>query len=179
MAKKKNKPQQSPILASSSTLPSTVTPIPDFLFLSPASATSEKTTPSLLQNGITTIISVGKSPLFRHPDITYHRLPLLDSETASLGPTVVKACEIIDEVEKKRGKVLAHCSAGISRSPAVIAGYLIQRQGMTFEEAMEALKRGRGLVKPNKGFEEELRRMEGGAGADCEDVKVESPATPG
>ncbi|KAK0669829.1 protein-tyrosine phosphatase-like protein [Cercophora samala] len=157
----KNKPKSHrPSLPPSTTLPATVTPILSHLYLSPASATSPKSTPSLLSHGITTIISVGKSPLFQHPDITYHRLPLLDSENVPLGPTIEKTCAIIDDVEAKGEKVLVHCSAGISRSPAVVAGYLISRKGMGLDDAMGVIKEGRGVVKPSKGFLEELGTLQ-------------------
>ncbi|KAK4176572.1 protein-tyrosine phosphatase-like protein [Triangularia setosa] len=165
MTKKKNKHQSStPLPTTTTTLP-TVSPILlPHLYLSPASATSLKSTPSLLSHGITTIISVGRSPLSQHPDITYHRLPLLDSENVPLGPTVRKACEIIDEVEKKGGKVLVHCSAGISRSPAVVAGYLMLKKGMGLEVAMSVIKKGRGVVRPNRGFMGKLAAMQEGMG---------------
>ncbi|KAK0702468.1 protein-tyrosine phosphatase-like protein [Apiosordaria backusii] len=174
MAKKRKPKQPSTSQPPPTTnLPSTVSPILPYLYLSPASATSPKSTPSLLQNGITTVFSIGKSPLFLHPEITYHRLPLLDSENVSIIPTVEKACEIIDNVEKQGKKVLVHCSAGISRSPAVIAGYLIRRKGMTLEGAMDVIKGGRGVVRPNKGFMEELEEMEKGGVVDGDDSKAE------
>ncbi|KAK4213161.1 phosphatases II [Rhypophila decipiens] len=57
-------------------------------------------------------------------------------------------------------KVLIHCSAAISRSPAVIAGYLMKSQGMTLRESFEVLVRARDAVSPNIGFLRQLCERE-------------------
>ncbi|KAK4165516.1 phosphatases II [Cladorrhinum sp. PSN259] len=136
--------------------------IPSFLYLAPVSSTSAKSTPALSEAlGITHVLSIGKSPLSHSEGITYLRLSLLDSEDADIIPVIEKACEFIDTVEKEpSGKVLVHCSAAISRSPAVVVGYLINRRGMRMQEALGVVKGARRVVAPNKGFLGQLEGME-------------------
>ncbi|KAM7182682.1 phosphatases II [Rhypophila sp. PSN 637] len=57
-------------------------------------------------------------------------------------------------------KVLIQCSAAISRSPAVIAGYLMKSQGMMLRESLQVLVRARDAVSPNIGFLRQLCEME-------------------
>ncbi|KAK4186749.1 protein-tyrosine phosphatase-like protein [Podospora australis] len=136
------------------------TVIPDFLFLASVSATSSENSQLLLNTGITDVLSVGKSPLFRQDGITYHRLSLQDNQWASILAVADEACKIIESVKSLKGKVLVHCFAGISRSPSIIAAYLMKSEGMTLRQSLEALIRARDQVKPNTGFLRQLFDME-------------------
>ncbi|KAJ0421199.1 protein-tyrosine phosphatase-like protein [Aspergillus carlsbadensis] len=160
--------------------PSTGAVLPDFLSLGPVSAASH--VKFLHAQQITVIISIGKSPARKYETlpgpktdrpgteqqeqeeeevVTYHRLPLKDKEDADLSKCVQTACAILDEASAAKKRVLVHCSAAISRSPAVVAGYLISKRGYTLEQSLEVLKSARPAVSPNKGFLEQLRKMEG------------------
>ena len=48
--------------------------------------------------------------------------------------------------------VLVHCSAGISRSPTIVAAYLMTTYKLTSEMALNALRLRRDVVDPNFGF---------------------------
>ena len=100
--------------------------------------------------------------------VTYHhRLSLSDSVSSSISEITNAACEIIDGAiaPKKNGaaaggRILVHCSAGISRSPMVVAAYLMKRKGMTLRTALGQIVRVRPQVLPNAGFLKQLREME-------------------
>lgn len=132
--------------------------LPSLLYLAPASTTSN--TPFLQHHGITHVLSIGKSPASHLPGITYLRLPLTDTPSSPIKATIDKACEFIDAAAVSNGRVLLHCSAAISRSPAVVAGYLIKRRGMTLRESLELLVGVRAVVAPNRGFLRQLGEME-------------------
>jgi atypical dual specificity phosphatase len=98
--------------------------------------------------------------------VTYHRLSLSDSVSSSISKITDAACEIIDGAiaPKKNGatggRILVHCSAGISRSPMVVAAYLMKRKGMTLRAALGQIIRVRPQISPNAGFLRQLREME-------------------
>ena len=61
---------------------------------------------------------------------------------------------------KNGGNVLVHCVAGISRSASVVLAYLMWKENMSFEEALEYLKGLRPIVEPNDGFVKQLKDFE-------------------
>lgn len=145
----------------------------NFLYLGPVSATANSS--FLHSHGITHILSIGRSPAVRLDAndetttasssatlmrIAYHRLALNDLEHADIKPCVDQACEILDGVAKGGGKVLVHCSAAISRSPTIVAAYLMKRHGYTLRESLKTLVRTRDAIAPNPGFLNQLGEME-------------------
>jgi predicted protein tyrosine phosphatase len=115
--------------------------LPSFLYLTPVfSASSLK---FLQTHQITIIISIGRTPAPKYSSIetehgsesiTYHRFGLDDKEGADISKCVDAVCTILEEASAARKRVLVHCSAAISRSPAIIAGYLIRCRGYSLEE---------------------------------------------
>ncbi|GLC33037.1 hypothetical protein PLESTB_000377800 [Pleodorina starrii] len=53
-------------------------------------------------------------------------------------------------------RVLVHCQAGVSRSPAVVAGWLMRSRGMSADAALGLLTSRRPCVDPNEGFRAQL-----------------------
>jgi atypical dual specificity phosphatase len=95
--------------------------------------------------------------------VTYYRLSLNDSVSSSIAKVTDAACEIIDRAIASKGctgKILVHCSAGISRSPMIVAAYLMKRKGMTLRAALGQIIRVRPRISPNAGFLEQLKEME-------------------
>lgn len=56
----------------------------------------------------------------------------------------------------KFGNVLVHCHMGISRSAAIILGYLMKTKQWTLEKSLWVLKVKRPIVNPNPGFMDNL-----------------------
>lgn len=61
----------------------------------------------------------------------------------------------------KRGCVLVHCGAGISRSAAVVIAYLCRYAGMSYTEALAFVKAKRPQVAPADVFKEAIERWLG------------------
>lgn len=61
----------------------------------------------------------------------------------------------------KRGCVLVHCGAGISRSAAVVIAYLCRFAGMSYAEALGFVKERRPQVAPADVFKEAIERWLG------------------
>lgn len=53
--------------------------------------------------------------------------------------------------------VYIYCLAGISRSPTMVAAYLMHKYSMTTEESIEYIRERRPQVMPNEGFMIKLR----------------------
>ncbi|KAL4257524.1 Protein-tyrosine phosphatase-like protein [Pleurotus pulmonarius] len=138
--------------------------LPPSLYLGPCSAASSK--PFLASNAITDVLSIGTSPAATVESVTYHRLSLTDSATSSIEKIVDSACDIIDSALVSKnpngapGKILVHCSAGISRSPTIVAAYLMKRKGMSLKDALGCIVHVRPQISPNAGFLRQLKDME-------------------
>ncbi|KAI6113431.1 protein-tyrosine phosphatase-like protein [Pisolithus croceorrhizus] len=135
--------------------------VPPSLYLGPCSAASSK--PFLSKNSITHVLSIGASPSARVDGVVYQRLSISDSASSSIAKVTDAACDLIDKAlasKKGKGKILVHCSAGISRSPMVVAAYLMKRKGMTLKEALGKIIRVRPQVSPNAGFLQQLKDLD-------------------
>jgi len=135
--------------------------LPPSLYLGPCSAASSK--PFLTGNAITHVLSIGANPSAKVEGVTYHRLSLSDSVSSSISKITDAACEVIDGAiasKKGTGKILVHCSAGISRSPMVVAAYLMKRKGMTLKAALRQIIQVRPQISPNAGFLQQLKDVE-------------------
>ncbi|KAI6160245.1 protein-tyrosine phosphatase-like protein [Pisolithus thermaeus] len=135
--------------------------LPPSLYLGPCSAASSKS--FLSKNSITHVLSIGASPSAQVDGVAYQRLSINDSVSSSIAKVTDTACNLIDKAlasKKGKGKILVHCSAGISRSPMVVAAYLMKRNGMTLKEALGQIIRVRPQVSPNAGFLQQLKDLE-------------------
>ncbi|OQV13512.1 putative MAP kinase phosphatase with leucine-rich repeats protein 2 [Hypsibius exemplaris] len=127
------------------------------LYLGPAS--SAESSHFLTDEGVTHVLSVGKNAPQTFPNIKYLKLPLLDNDSASLLPAIESTIASIDGI-CNTGTILIHCSAGISRSPSVVAGYLMRSKRITLHEALGMIVRVRPQVSPNPNFLSQLKDME-------------------
>lgn len=89
--------------------------------------------------GVTHVLNCAKELPCRFPgEFIYLRLDLTDPDPA-LVRQIDRACDFID-TGRRGGTVLVHCTAAVSRSPAVVLAYLCHT-GMTLVEAAEHVSR--------------------------------------
>jgi dual specificity phosphatase 12 len=117
----------------------------------------------LKENSITHIVTVLESQHGTHAMAALHikqmSLRISDVEDAPIYDTFLPACQFIDTAIKGGGNVLVHCLMGISRSPTIVAAYLIWAQNMGVDDALKILKGLRPIVDPNDGFLKSLRQL--------------------
>ncbi|XP_020101287.1 dual specificity protein phosphatase 12-like [Ananas comosus] len=86
-------------------------------------------------------------------------VPLRDTEDENLLDYLEVCLDFIDE-GRKEGSVLVHCFAGVSRSAAIVIGYLMRTEQKSLEDALESLKESCEFVCPNDGFLDQLKMFE-------------------
>lgn len=91
-------------------------------------------------------------------DLKFIRMvaPLRDMENENLLDSL-DACLDFIEQSRKEGSVLVHCFAGVSRSAAIIAAYLMKTEQLSQEDAIESLRQSCEFVCPNDGFLDQVK----------------------
>ena len=94
-------------------------------------------------------------------DFAYKQIHILDDPNAKLYPSFAFACEFLENaLAKKEYKCLVHCQRGVSRSASIVIAFVMKQQRISFEEAYKFIKEKRKIVKPNRGFREQLLQWE-------------------
>lgn len=118
--------------------------------------------PQALENlGITHIVNACELKC-EYPDkFKYkHIKDLQDNYESTIAEYIPEVHKFIDKALSEEGKVYCHCREGKSRSASLVISYLMKKYNMTFDEALAYLKAKRPIVKPNVGFEIDLRNYE-------------------
>ncbi|KAJ1122963.1 hypothetical protein NDU88_001436 [Pleurodeles waltl] len=110
----------------------------------------------LRRNGITHIISVLGKPQPLLQEFTYLCIPLPDSPEISIQKHFKECVTFIHFCRMKGGNCLVHCLAGISRSPTIVAAYIMTVTGLGSQQVLDAVKVLRPDINPNAGFRRQL-----------------------
>jgi protein-tyrosine phosphatase len=97
----------------------------------------------------------------KYKNIKYMQVNKKDVKTENLQSEFEKTFKFIDDAVNAGENILIHCYAGISRSPTIIAAYLMKKYNMNRDNALKYLKNKRNIIKPNSGFMEQLKKYEG------------------
>lgn len=116
----------------------------------------------LRTHGIETVFNCTKDLPFYPMIPNRYRVPVHDNlEASEIRNMELWSYEIIYKLihEMKKGKpVLVHCAAGMQRSAAVTAMYLIATKGMTWEQAHRHIRQRRAVAFfPSANFEKAIR----------------------
>lgn len=92
--------------------------------------------------------------------IKTHYIKIFDGDEQPIGDHFNSAVAFIDDALSGGNSVYVHCYAGVSRSPTIVAAYLIKIHKMTAAEALKYIAERRPCIDPNEGFRAALRDWE-------------------
>ncbi|KAM3345327.1 hypothetical protein P3S68_025036 [Capsicum galapagoense] len=95
-------------------------------------------------------------PEYFKSDFVYQTLWLRDSLSEDITSILYDVFDYFEDVREQHGRVFAHCYQGVSRSTSLVIGYLMWREGQSFDDAFEYVKAARGIADPNIGFASQL-----------------------
>lgn len=115
----------------------------------------------LQENGITHIINCSdNAPIVFPNDFVYSHLKLKDDFEQDLEEEIKIAIKFISSVPNNSAQnILIHCIKGASRSGSIMIAYLILIKKMSYEEALQFAISKRKVIKPNKNFEVQLKKL--------------------
>jgi len=97
----------------------------------------------VVDQGIKSIVTVREIALptdwFNGDDINYLHLAVEDFGAPNI-EELVQAVDFIDQQISSGRPVMVHCAAGKGRTGAVLAAYLVKKQKLTDEQAIEKLR---------------------------------------
>ncbi len=112
-------------------------------------------------HGISHVLNVAaQMPNFFEGEFVYLKIPLQDTDDASVCDIMPQAHEFMRNVESVDGRVLVHCISGVSRSTTVVLMYLMQAHQMQLLPAYNYVHSCRPFIEPNKGFRLQLAEEE-------------------
>ncbi|KDQ32112.1 hypothetical protein PLEOSDRAFT_1034159 [Pleurotus ostreatus PC15] len=107
---------------------------------------------NLKEHGIFSILSAMRGRVTIHETFIRHQILLDDTEDADILTHFLPSISFIqNELDKGRG-VLVHCQAGMSRSVAIVAAYLMYTKNTDVQGALELIIKSHPNISPNEGF---------------------------
>lgn len=107
--------------------------------------------PTLVRHGIRAVVDASNrdgNP--RYPGICYHEVRIADPDERL--PEFLQGVVAFIDDARRRGPVLLHCVAGVSRSPALAICYLHERHGLSLPAALQHVRSRRVQADPNPLF---------------------------
>ncbi|NWI71708.1 DUS19 phosphatase, partial [Todus mexicanus] len=93
-------------------------------------------------------------------DFVYKTICILDLPETDITSYFPDCFEFIEKAKSQDGVVLVHCNAGVSRAAAVVIGFLMHSERLSFARAFSVVKNARPAACPNPGFMEQLHKYQ-------------------
>jgi dual specificity phosphatase 12 len=99
--------------------------------------------------------------------LIWHRLAVADDESEQISAHFQHIRVIIRKALSEGKRVLVHCSAGVSRSPTLVAAYLMLERGYTSQAALAYIQGKNHYINPNPAFRQQLAAASTALGSPC------------
>ncbi|XP_030855024.1 serine/threonine/tyrosine-interacting protein [Strongylocentrotus purpuratus] len=122
--------------------------------------------PVLLEHGITHVLCIRQAPEAtiikpNFPDrFRYLVLDVADNCMENIIRHIPTVKGFIDSCLQSGGRILVHGNAGISRSAALVIGYLMETYGLKYRIAYRYVQEKRFCISVNDGFASQLKEYE-------------------
>tara|TARA_R110002050_G_scaffold120710_1_gene238830 strand:+ start:1867 stop:2751 length:885 start_codon:yes stop_codon:yes gene_type:complete len=93
-------------------------------------------------------------------NIEHHRVSLVDELSEDILSVLAPTVGLIDSLLLEGKNVLVHCARGASRSASIVIAYIMLYHKNSLDDAYSFVKHCREDVRPNPGFEIQLRKFE-------------------
>ena len=111
----------------------------------------------LQYQGVTHIVNASMElPNYFPQNFKYLRLDLNDVSDQNLTKALSNSYRFMKKTIDEGGVVFVHCFAGISRSSSQIIHFLMMDRNISFEKALDYVRRKHPRTNPNGGFQQQL-----------------------
>lgn len=112
----------------------------------------------LMKYNISDVLSVGVRPEMC-PGIQHMFIECMDLPETNILQILEDCTPFMQDAICHQRNILVHCNAGVSRSVAIVTGFLMRAKGLTYEDAFRIVKSGRYCANPNVGFVTQLKML--------------------
>lgn len=108
----------------------------------------------LALEGVTHVINcAGIICANHHPaSFTYLKLNLQDTAREDISAAFYDSLDFMHSALSSGGTVFVHCQHGVSRSATIVIAYLMWRDGLSYDDALDLVRLARPTINPNIGF---------------------------
>ncbi|CAG9331328.1 unnamed protein product [Blepharisma stoltei] len=115
----------------------------------------------LQHHKITHILTVGDGMTPCNPEqFQWKSINIADLSSCDISQHFDECNDFIDKANREKGRVLVHCSNGVSRAPTITIAYLMYKKPCGFTQAFEFVKAKHPDTAPNSGFSAQLRQYQ-------------------
>ncbi|XP_031419086.1 dual specificity protein phosphatase 22-B isoform X2 [Clupea harengus] len=114
----------------------------------------------LAKHNVTHILSIHDTAAPILQEMTYLCIPAADLPTQNLTQHFKESIIFMHESRLKGEGCLVHCLAGVSRSVTLVVAYIMTVTGLSWTEALAAVRVARPGAGPNQGFQRQLQEFD-------------------
>lgn len=121
----------------------------------------------LVFHGVKAVLTAaGRLNVKCHERVHHRVLDIADHPCQTLFDVLESSFQFLDEHvranenRENSSAVLVHCASGISRSASICCAWLIHRQKISYNDAVNTVRGGRPFAMPNAGFAQQLQCLE-------------------